>query len=129
MGLDISHDAFHGAYSAFGGFRSKVCAAMGGTWPEMPSAIMTWYWGDGYSAETHPGLCALLCHSDCDGEIGWIEAALLGNELEALLPEIAKQEDGTYGHIQRQGGYEAVTKKFIAGCRAAFSLKEPLTFG
>ena len=33
MGLDVSHDAFHGAYSAFNRLRQFVCAATGGSFP------------------------------------------------------------------------------------------------
>jgi len=33
MGLDTTHDAFHGAYSAFNRFRQIVCRAIGGSFP------------------------------------------------------------------------------------------------
>lgn len=32
MGLDISHDAFHGAYSAFNSLRQEVAHAVGGSY-------------------------------------------------------------------------------------------------
>ena len=72
MGLDISHDAWHGAYSAFNRFRQKVAQAMGGSYPphyiydkigyrlyegadpDLPIINKeldgnTWYWGDGFN--------------------------------------------------------------------------------
>lgn len=33
MGLDCSHGAFHGAYSAFNRFRQFICAVIGGSFP------------------------------------------------------------------------------------------------
>ena len=134
MGLDISHDAFHGAYSAFNGFRQKIAKAIGGSYPPHTNKETfpddnLWYVPDSYSEETHPSLWLFLNHSDCDGEISWLDAAGVANALEQLLPDITKLEDGTHNHIQREGGYAAVIKKFINGCRLAFRLKEPLTFG
>ena len=135
MGISVSHDAFSGAAAAFNGLRQKVALAAGGSYP--PHADKTksldeglWYWEASlYSLETHPGLALFLQHADDEGEISWLEATAVAKDLEALLPEIAKQEDGTHPHIQMVGGYVAATKKFIAGCRTAFELKEPLTFG
>ena len=135
MGLFMSHDAFSGSASAFNGLRQKVAKAIGGSYPphddkEACPDEDRWYWDTSvYSHETHPGLAMFLCHPDDEGEISWLEALSVAKDLEALLPEIAKHEDGTHNHIQGVGGYAAATEKFIAGCRTAFELKEPLTFG
>lgn len=134
MGLSVSHDAFDGASSAFNGLRQIVARAIGGSSPphvdkEKCTDEDMWYFDGPYSQETHPGLWIFLNHSDWDGEISWLDATAVAKDLEQLLPEIAKQEDGTHNHIQRVGGYVAATEKFIAGCRAAFSLKESLMFG
>lgn len=137
MGLDTSHDAFHGAYSAFNRFRQIVAKAMGGTFPEHESATFsdgtpidpkTWYWGPGFNAEKNPGLLVFFNHSDCDGEISPEDCVRVADELEALLPEIEKLDDGGGGHIESQGGYAAVTRLFIGGCRAAAEDNEPLVF-
>ena len=78
MGLDVSHDAFSGAYSSFNRFRQAIAKAMGGSYPPheketdddgKPLDRDMWYWGSGFSRATHPGLYCLLSHSDCDGEI------------------------------------------------------------
>lgn len=131
MGLDTSHDAFHGAYSAFNRFRQAVARAMGGSYPPHARDDLDcgkWYWGADYTQTTHPGLYAFLAHSDCDGEIDPETCRFVADELEALLPAIEAADDGGSGHIERDGGYAAVTRRFIAGCRAAAGASEPLEF-
>jgi len=137
MGLDVSHDAFSGAYSAFNRFRGAVAEAMGGSFPPhkpgarddegKPMDPRMWYWGDGYTAETHPGLMVFLAHEDCDGEISPEDCVKVADELEMLLPKLAAAGLGL-GHIERAGGYAAVAEKFIAGCRCAAAENEPLVF-
>lgn len=131
MGLNCSHGAFDGAYSAFNRFRQAVCEATGGSYPPHKDQTLddkSWYWGDAYSQESHPGLYEFLCHSDCDGEISPEKCVLVANDLEALLPEIEKLPILPTGHIERAGGYIEVAKKFITGCRAASAMNQPLEF-
>ncbi len=149
MGLDCSHDAFHGAYSAFNRLRQCVAEAMGGSYPSHWQYLAggtlaydshgkvcykpglddeRWYWGDGYSAETHPGLMEFLRHSDCDGEISPEMCVKVADDLEALLPKIEALGWSPPGHIAARGGFVEVTRKFIAGCRAAAAAGEPLCF-
>lgn len=140
MGLDCSHDAFHGAYGAFSRFRQAVCYVIGGSYPphnkhnnflwneEVQPDENIWYWGKGYSQETHPGLYLFLCHSDCDGEISPKDCLLVAKDLEALVPRLDKLGTGS-GHIAHYGGYGNVCRKFIEGCRLAASKEEPLYFG
>jgi hypothetical protein len=129
MGLDCSHDAFHGAYSAFNRLRQAVCRAMGGSFPPHEDKTLDlafWYLGDGYGPDTHPGLLEFLSHSDCDGEIAPEMCVRVADELEALLPKVS--DDGAWGHLARDGGYVAVLEQFIAGCRDAAAAGEPLRF-
>lgn len=140
MGLDCSHDAFHGAYSSFNRFRQAVCYVIGGSYPphnktntflwseEKQPDENTWYWGYGYSHETHPGLALFLSHSDCDGEISPEDCIKIANDLEPLIPRLAELGLG-WGHIEREGGYAEVCRKFVNGCRSAAAANEPLTFG
>lgn len=123
MGLNCSHDAFDGAYSAFHRFRCVVCVAAGGVWDkngrwEILEEI--------YNANA--GLVEFLNHSDCDGEISPEMCLKVADDLEKLLPIIEANDDGSYGHIARAGGFAAVTRKFIKGCREAAKLGEPLEF-
>lgn len=130
MGLDVSHDAFHGAYSAFNRFRQVVCEATGGEWPDTMALDGHGYWtfGNDYTNDSHPGLYAFFCHSDCDGEIVPELCAKIADEMEALLPALDAQGLGG-GHIERVGGYGAVARRFIAGCREAHAANEALEFG
>lgn len=130
MGLDISHDAFTGAYPAFNRLRQAIAIAMEGRFPphEDPSLDDTrWYCADEYAPETHPGLYEFMSHSDCDGEIDPEMCLKLAEELEKLLPELDKMERSS-GHIARDGGYGAVTRRLITGCRAAAAADESLVF-
>ena len=119
MGLDTTHDAFHGGYLTFNKFRMWVAKAMGGSFPphgDKDLDPMRWYWGNGYGDESHPGLRVFLNHSDCDGEFTPEECTAVADELEALLPKI---EDIRYRDI---------AKRFISGCRTAALAGEVLVF-
>lgn len=83
MGLDVSHDAWHGAYSAFTRWRHEIA-------PE-----------------------------DC---------ARLADRLEGLLAALEASPAPGLGHIERAGGFVGAPRTFIAGCRAAAALGEPLEF-
>jgi hypothetical protein len=131
MGLDTTHDAFHGAYSAFNRFRQAVASAAGGSFPPHDDKSLDpemWYTGDGVSQDSHPGLWEFMSHSDCDGDISPEMCAKVADDLEALLPKIEALAWPDAGHIARRGGMVKVTEKFIAGCRSAHAANEPLEF-
>ena len=134
MGLDTTHDAFHGAYSAFNQFRRFIAKGMGGSYPPHEDKKLDnnfWYWDDEYNENTHKGLFILLNHSDCDGEISSEDCLNVANDLESLLPKLeklAETEPVGNGHLARDGGYIQVTKNFINGCRLEYSRNEPLEF-
>lgn len=143
MGLDCSHNAFHGAYSAFNSFLQEVAHAIGGSYPphwkrDISGRLIQplqrdeslydnrWYWGDqGYSHESNPGLSEFFCHSDCDGEISPEMCKIVADELEPLLEKMPEE---SLGHIAARGGYRKVLQYFIDGCRAAHAANEPLDF-
>jgi hypothetical protein len=133
MGLNVSHGAFRGAYSAFNRLRQVIVEGpMGGHWPgpgQWLDGTGAWTHEEdlGYSRETHPGLWEFLCHSDCDGEIEPEMCALVARDLEPLLPAMEALGMGV-GHIERDGGYRAVLQRFIDGCRRAAEAGEPLLF-
>lgn len=151
MGLDCSHDAFHGAYSAFNRFRQAVCKALGpnasfpphwqydekGDMRKDENGLVMYdrslderniYFPEGFSEEANPGLWEFLTHSDCDGEISPEMCVKVADEMEKLLPAIEGLGWDSHGHIAARGGLVEVTKKFIAGCRAAAEAGEPLDF-
>jgi len=118
MGLDTSHDCWHGAYSAFHRWRVKLAEVAGygniddylgyggdKDWPEDP-------------------LTVLLNHSDCDGEILSVDCTPLADRLEELLPALKLAGEGG-GHI---GSYEKKTTQFIMGLRDAAAAGEDVRF-
>lgn len=147
MGLDTSHDAWHGAYSAFMRWRQEIARAAG----LPPLVLMEGFfqaeqcgralWTKGQRGE-NPMLDAvkaqlpikwsclkpsplhtLLHHSDCDGEISWKDCGAIAAALEKLLPNLPKGDAG--GHI---GDFRDKTKTFIKGLRKANNAREALVF-
>ena len=125
MGLDTTHDAWHGAYSAFARWREELATTAGildyrNNWPRLDvDPHLLGDWGE------HPeeALWLLLAHSDCDGYLMPREAEAIADRLEELLPLL--NGDGG-GHI---GSYQEKTQQFIDGLRAAVSAGEPVEFG
>jgi hypothetical protein len=119
MGLDTSHDCWHGAYSAFNRFRTKLAEVAG-------YGKLDDY--DGFGGDKPwPGkskLEILLHHSDCDGEIQWQDCRDLAACMETLLPALELAGDGG-GHI---GAYRDKTQQFIDGLRAAHAAQENVDF-
>lgn len=139
MGLDVSHDCWSGAYSAFSRWRNELAAvadyefiedtAHGGRkmvaldyggWPEEnyydPPVIPVR--ADG----TPDPLLLLLMHSDCEGKIRAEHVGALADRLTELLPKL--EGDGG-GHI---GSYRDKTQRFIDGLRDAQSRNEDIEF-
>lgn len=140
MGLDTTHDAWHGAYGAFSRWRDKLAEAAGYALAEVkddtfPGAYRTTVlldWGHlktdddlfGEWEETPDDpLIVLIAHSDCEGVIHPEQAAPLADRLEELLPSLP--DGDAPGHI---GNWREKTQKFIDGLRDAVSKGEDLEF-
>jgi hypothetical protein len=150
MGLDISHDAWHGAYSAFSRWRMKIAEVAGlpplglmeGFYPyNDPLNLLNYKYPKGdelemwalreifkqlpikWSSLKPNPIYELLCHSDCDGYINWAKCGKIADELEKLVPLLPDEDGG--GHI---GNWRDKTTKFIAGLRLAHSKKQKLLF-
>ena len=137
MGLDITHDCWNGAYSAFSRWRQKIAEAAGYwvlpvTYPDgggtHPTIILDWHryqngelFGEWRDPPRDP-LLVLFVHSDCEGVIHPEQAGPLADALESLLPKL--QGDGG-GHI---GDYREKTQNFINGLRAAAAAGEDVEF-
>jgi hypothetical protein len=142
MGLDTTHDAWHGAYSAFNRWRDKLAEVAGYTFHEHENRrqLIELDWG-GIEATIgrdlngkwpaipvrHDGtpdpLIILLAHSDCEGELQVEYLEALAGRLTELLPKVEGLEDG--GHI---GNYVEKTQTFIDGLRRAAEAGEPVGF-
>jgi hypothetical protein len=106
MGLDTSHDAWQGAYSAFTRFRTALCKAAG---YEMDSA-------DGRTPFVDWGH---VTAQNLNGEWEFIPCGTRGPD-----PLLFEDQD-LGGHI---GDVAAKTQRFIDGCRAAAAAGERLEF-
>lgn len=147
MGLDCSHNAWNGAYSAFMRWRARLAEVAGLPPIELMEGFFnereTLYFGQDLNNEIWGGKLAmlqkglpirwdclkpstlheLLYHSDCDGEIATDRCGPIADELEKLIPLLPDQDDG--GHI---GNWREKTKQFVTGLRAAAAAGEPLEF-
>ncbi len=149
MGLDTTHDAWHGAYSAFMRWREKIAEVAGlppfrlmeGFYQNLSSGMPPSLFCNGYQRESETlksldallpikweclkpsPLHELLFHSDCDGEIPAASCGPIADELEKLIPLLPEGEAG--GHI---GIWRDKTQKFIYGLRRAAAAGEPLGF-
>ena len=138
MGLDTTHDCWHGSYMAFGRWRNELARVAGYTvgtlsykdgWKnEVPLVD----WGHLATDETLAGkwpetpddpLIVLIVHSDCDGCIYPEQAQALADRLEELLPLLPREDGG--GHI---GNWQDKTQHFITGLRKAFADYEAVEF-
>ena len=151
MGLDISLDTWHGAYSLFarwrtylaslggyhviqlwktGEFDRQICWHCGISNPDdFPSPHVCIDWAAvtddqirGQWLETpEDALLVLITHSDCDGTIYPRDAGPLADRLEELLPRV---NDGAMDSMDTRPR----TKQFIKGLRMSASLNRPLVF-
>lgn len=131
MGLDCSHNAWHGSYRAFMRWRMKLAAVAG----LPPLELMEGFYGLGISSSTDDGLPIrweslkpsalheLLAHSDCDGEIPPDRCGPIADAMEAMIPLLPDENAG--GHI---GNWRAKTQQFVDGLRAAAADGKPLDF-
>ena len=154
MGLDCSHNAWHGAYGAFMSWRKMVAKVAGlpplelmeGFYEPLDSSAPTLYHGIRTNEPQMSGrpylgniderlpiswdvlkpspLHELLCHSDCDGEIPAERCGAIADSLETLITLMPDEDVG--GHI---GNWRTKTQQFVTGLRAAKEANEPLWFG
>lgn len=144
MGLDCTHNAWHGTYQAFMCWRSKLAEVAGLPPLELMDGFFndsTLYFGWPESSwvdkkehleELLPirweclkpsPLLELLNHSDCDGNIPANRCGLIADALEDIIPLLP--EDNNEGYIDN---WSEKTAQFVAGLRAAASAGEPLRF-
>lgn len=133
MGLDTSHNCWHGAYSAFTRWRHELARVAGYQVARLEgqthdTTLIDWghivdenYYGEWDALPSDP-LILLIAHSDCEGVIHPQHAQLLADRLAELLPLLSG--DGG-GHI---GDYRTKTEQFIAGLRDAAAKGEDVDF-
>jgi hypothetical protein len=138
MGLDTSHDCWHGSYITFGHWRNAIAVAAGyavydvmtghspGRAHPKPTVMLDWghlgtrahLLGEWEETPSDP-LLVLIVHADDEGWILKEQAAPLADRMEALLPLIP--EDNGYEYRTR-------AERFIAGLRLAVERGESVVF-
>lgn len=117
MGLDTSHECWHGPYSSFHSWRKAIATAAGldldKLWEDTAtnSNATTGRWTE----TPDNALMVLLLHSDCDGVIQHAQCKPLA---DALMPLVAKVPDQ----------WRAATVRFIAGLITADAVREDVDF-
>lgn len=150
MGLDVSHDCWHGAYSAFMRWRMKLAEVAGIPLPFMdmfyfPGDVLMdpFYWQrtskDEFSQRKAEEvdrflplpwtlfdgdpLVHLLRHEDDRGHLDQEVLRPLANRLEELLPKLPDEDGG--GHVRN---WRVTTQRFIDGLRRAADAGERVEF-
>lgn len=124
MGLDTSHDCWHGPYSMFMRYREDLHRLIVTDRYGMGNGSRTleeaWANGD-YDDQSDP-LNVFMSHSDCDGEIAAEVCGPLADALEGLMER--RMPARAYYDIARPA-----TERWIAGLRRAAQAGESVRFG
>lgn len=136
MGLDVSHDCWHGAYGAFSRWRDMLAKVAGYEIAKMETdmglretVLIDWghvtqanLEGDWDETPADP-LLIVIAHSDCDGWIRVRDLVPLADRLTELLPLLPEGE--APGHVRN---WRDKTQAFIDGLRLAAERSEDVEF-
>jgi hypothetical protein len=125
MGLDTSHDAWHGPYSSFNTFRKWLASKINVNLDE--------YIGYGGANATKEltsidhKIMPLLNHSDCEGELKPAECLQIAEGISDILKNISKEE---VEHPENNWQFSDYNKaiRFRDGCLLAHSKNENIEF-
>jgi len=131
MGLDTTHDCWHGAYYAFNRFRNELAKAAGYELVETEigeHADLPWerfelknYEGEWDTPPDDP-LLILLVHSDCEYRIPAEYCEHIANRIERLIPLLPLEGVGHLAHPQEKA------TQFVEGLRRAAAAGEDVEF-
>lgn len=121
MGLDTSHDCWHGPYSSFMQWREELAKAAGMPPLQQMDGFID---GEGIKWESlAPDVIhVLLNHSDCDGFIERADCKPLADRLKELLPLLPDAYPGWRDY------YRDKTTMFIRGLMLAHNKKQRVEF-
>lgn len=150
MGLDTTHNCWHGSYSAFNRWREQVAYLAGlpplglmeGFYHPPESGMSVLFCGPGeplalqkmmrlhrylpikWSCLKSEVLKRLLNHSDCDGKIGFVWVGRIADRLEQLFPLVDQLPTSNEGRLE----WRQRTEQFIKGLRLAHEKREDVGF-
>lgn len=139
MGLDTSHNCWHGPYSAFHRWRRRIAEVAGlgdldhyeGFEEILSIKMLGKHEGEPRKFDEGHPLTPLLSHSDSDGVIPAVVCTSIADALEALLPVLEGFARNTRpdGHVRiANEWYVSKTKDFIDGLRTAAAAGEDVEF-
>lgn len=130
MGLDTTHDAWHGPYSAFREFRDELGKVSGFNvknydWDSITNEQLLGHWGDVkpeikdgiYDTPRHDPILYLLIHQDCEGEIEYQH-----------LPGLMKSLETLRSNFDLSDYTEESLDQFIEGIKSAIDAGQSLGF-
>jgi hypothetical protein len=141
MGLDMSHNAWHGGYASFDRFRTTLTAVAGlpltdGDLPNTKWIDINWdavttlnlmgEWGEKLPTlrdGTFDPLMLLIVHSDCDGVLHPYHAKLIADRVEELIPLLPVEAEGRH-----RGYYAEKAQQLVDGFRRAHAAGEEVVF-
>lgn len=123
MGLDTTHNAWHGPYSSFNEFRRAILKAYNGEdLFEYEGYESRCKRDNGYESPgkaliniDDDGILLLMDHSDCEGNIRWVDCKLVADSIERIITKLKDQ------HFDN-------AIPFVKGLRLAYNSKEDLLF-
>lgn len=116
MGLDTTHNCWHGAYSSFNLFRKNLASLIGFNLNDFEG-----FGGTRSFSEMKHGIMPLLNHSDCDGELTVDECKSIVEGLNDVLEKNKELEQS-----DKYFYYKVV--QFRDGCLDAISNNEEVRF-
>lgn len=121
MGLDTSHDCWHGPYSQFMRLRCWWHLHLTNDPKGATQEALCKAWDAGVYADQSVPINVLMQHSDCDGEIPAELCAPIADALQTII-DAHMPERGTYDHMR------PATERFIRGLRQAAAAGEAVRF-
>lgn len=138
MGLDTTHDCWHGPYTAFLRWRAELhylltadIRGRDGYEEAIRSGADVYYWSEDplplrnvlepYRAQLERVMRMFMTHSDCDGEIAAEDCGPLADALQIIMDRC----------MPARALYDTArpaTERFIAGLRAAAEAGEAVEF-
>lgn len=114
MGLDTTHNCWHGPYSRFNSFRTELAKAIGVNLMEMEGfgGIVK------FTSNEEEPLNILLNHSDCDGKISHKETLPLADRMREIVVQ----------GLVAEGWVKERMVQFINGLKDAHKAGEDVDF-
>jgi len=137
MGLYVSHDCWRGPYSAFHRWRCTLARILGINLETMEGFEEQGNPRKGYGTKWEvlrpDPIHKLLRHSDCDGDISPVDAALIAARLDEIIKGYeGKPDPGTMRGGSARADYDGflpACKRFRDGLARAAAANEVVKFG